>query len=276
MIEIEGLYCGYNGRPVLRDVYLRFSGGKVWGILGRNGSGKSTLLRCINGIIRPMRGRILFQGREISKMARKDLALRMAVVPQGTDAFLPFRAIDVTLMGIAPRLPTFAAPSARHREAAAAVMNELGIGHLASRPFPELSGGERQLTLLARAIFQDTPVLLLDEPTAHLDLNNQVRVMRTVCRLAREKGLTVILTVHDPNLALLYCDSCALISDGHVVAMGPSEEVLCDRVLSRVYDLPIQVDFTSSGVRVAVPVESSGIEPHRPESAEVQVPSAFE
>ena len=253
LISIRRLVCGYGRREIVKDVSVDISPGAVWGLIGPNGSGKTTLLRCINGIIRPMSGTVCIDGMDIGRLTRKALALKVAAVPQLVEIPVPFQVLDVVLTGMNPRLSALTIPGSTHHSAAMASLDLVGAPHLACRLYTELSGGERQLVLLARALLQDTPIMLFDEPTAHLDLKNQVLVMERITAVASQKGLTVLMSIHDPSLAVRYCQKCILMRNGRVVAAGDTDTVMSATNLSTTYDLPVDIDYTLSGLPVIVP-----------------------
>jgi iron complex transport system ATP-binding protein len=162
-------------------------------------------------------------------------------------------------MGRAARLDALKLPSANDREQARAALQDLGVGHLADRLFNELSGGERQLVLLARAIFQDTPILLLDEPTSHLDFKNQYRIMDRVSEITRRKGLATIVTLHDPNLAARYCSHLAVLKDGRLYRHGPLQTVFDANILEEIYGMPVVVEQTARGPAVMPAMPGAGV-----------------
>ena len=252
-LHIEDLCAGYGKTMVLGDVNLRVEGGSICALMGRNGSGKTTLMRCINAVLRPARGRVVACGTEVNGLKRIAVARLISVVPQGCQCAFPFSCREMTLMGSAARIRPWEAPSRAESERALEVMREVGIEHLAHRPFNQISGGERQLVMLARALFQDAPLMLLDEPNAHLDFANQHAMMALMRDVVKKRGVTALITLHDPNLALFYCDRVAMLKQGRVVAQGPLEEVMHDRLLRQVLGENIQTDITSRGLRVVTP-----------------------
>lgn len=252
-LKVDTLSAGYGKTPVLHRISLGVGPGKICALMGRNGSGKTTLLRCINGVLPPRAGQILLMGQDIALLNRKRIAQHISTVPQVHFSPFSFSCMDMVLMACAPRVNPWAAPGRTDRKRALEVMAETGIDQMAQRQFNLLSGGERQLILLARGLFQDTPILLLDEPTAHLDFTNQHRIMALVCKLAKQRQMTVLITLHDPNLALYYCDEVVLIHRGEVAAFGPTKTTLTDSILSRVLGDNIQRDNTQKGLCVVTP-----------------------
>ena len=243
MIRVEGLTFRHPrmGAAVLRDVSFAVVSGGLTAVLGPNGSGKTTLLKCLAGLCRPSAGRIFIDGRDLGRLSPRQRAALLAVVPQDHAPAFPYTVREAVLMGRAPHIRSYAGPVATDLRAARSAMDAVGIGDLASRPTSRLSGGERQLTLIARALAQEAPLLLLDEPTAHLDFRNQHRVLALVQRIAAEKALTVVMTLHDPNLAAGVAHQVILLKEGAILAAGEPGAVLTEDWLCRLYDMPIGV-----------------------------------
>jgi iron complex transport system ATP-binding protein len=252
-LNIQNLCAGYGSTPVITRIHMTAAAGRICGVMGRNGSGKTTLLRCINHVLPPLNGTIRILGQDITRMARHRIAQIISVVPQVNFSPFSFSCRDMVLMAGAARIRAWAAPSRKEQEQALSAMAEVGIDHLATQAFNAISGGERQLVILARALFQETPIMLLDEPTAHLDFTNQHRIMALMRKLAAKRQMTVIITLHDPNLTCHYCDDVVLIHQGRVAAAGKTADTLTGDVLARVLGDNIRLDVTTGGVRVAVP-----------------------
>lgn len=252
-LDICNLSAGYGGKPVITDIHMTAGAGRVCAIMGRNGSGKTTLFRCINHVLPPLKGRIRVMGKDITQIARHHIAQIISVVPQVSFSPFSFSCLDMVLMAGAARIQAWAAPSKKERDRAVSAMEETGIDHLTDQAFNAISGGERQLVMLARALFQKTPVMLLDEPTAHLDFTNQHRIMSLMKALAVKRQMTVIITLHDPNLTYYYCDDVVLIHQGRIAAAGKTINTLTNDVLTQILGENIQVDVTTRGVFVAVP-----------------------
>ncbi len=219
-LEIQRLSAGYGSTPVITGIHMTAEAGRICAVMGRNGSGKTTLLRCINHVLPPLTGVIRILGQDVTRMARHRIAQIISVVPQLNFSPFSFSCLDMVLMAGAARIRAWAAPSGKEQDRAAYAMAEVGIGHLAPQAFNAISGGERQLVMLARALFQETPIMLLDEPTAHLDFTHQHRIMALMRKLAAKRKMTVIITLHDPNLTYHYCDDVVLIHQGRVAAAG--------------------------------------------------------
>jgi iron complex transport system ATP-binding protein len=209
-------------------------------LLGPNGAGKTTLLRCLLGLLAPQSGSISLDGAPIGQLSRRQLSRQIAYVPQHSSTPFPFSTLDIAVPGRTPHLGALASPSEADRRAAATVLYELGIGALADRPFSVLSGGERKLALMARAVVQNAPLLMLDEPTAGLDFGNEARILQVISELAGS-GRTVLMTTHQPSHALLCGDQAVLLRDGRVVADGRAGQVVTAQRLSELYGVPVRV-----------------------------------
>lgn len=250
LVSVDGVGFEYRNKPVLNDITFAVGQGSLCGLLGPNASGKTTLLKCINGILPPRDGSVRVPGGRVATMSRQEIARLMAVVPQQMNLVFSFTALQMVVMGRAARFGALKLPSANDRDEARAALEDLGVGDLADRPFNELSGGERQLVLLARAIFQDTPILLLDEPTSHLDFRNQYRIMDMVSDITKKKSLATIVTLHDPNLAARYCTQLAVLKDGRLHREGPLRNVFEQKTLEEVYGMEVVIEQTSRGPSV--------------------------
>ena len=226
---------GYQHRPVLEDISFTARPGDLVGLIGPNGSGKSTILKTMSRVIMPLGGTVLVDGRDLSGYARQDLAKRVGVVPQLPLLPSTFTAFEIVLMGRNPHLGLFQHETRRDYDLAREAMAKTGTLHLAERHINELSGGEIQSVLIARVLVQETDSILLDEPTANLDIGRQIEVMDLISRLCREQQLTVIAAIHDLNLAAQYCTRLLLISGGRLYAEGAPAEVITDENVAEVY-----------------------------------------
>jgi iron complex transport system ATP-binding protein len=225
----------------LRDVSLTLQAGEVVGLVGPNGSGKTTLIRVVTGVVRPGAGRVLVDGGDITRLRQRELARLVAVVPQ--DPALPpaFNALSCVLMGRTPHLRLLQNEGANDLDAARRAMLATDTWRLADRLLGELSGGERQRVVVARALAQETAILLLDEPTAHLDLGHQAGVLDLMRDCARDDGKAVLAVVHDLTLAARYCDRLVMLRAGSVVASGAPADVLTPQILRDVYGVVVDV-----------------------------------
>lgn len=239
-IKITNISFSYEKTPVLRGVNLDISKGERIGLIGPNGSGKSTILKLISKVLPLQSGSIEIKNHSIKKWRQKTLAQTVAIVPQ--DTYLPFMYTveEIVLMGRSPHLGWLQFESEKDYQIAQNVMKRTNTYHLAGRFFNELSGGERQRVLIARALVQEPEILLLDEPTTHLDINHQQEVMDIVLSLNKEKGITTVLVTHDLNIASLYCNRLIMISAGEVKAVGSPAEVLTAVTLHNVYGITPQ------------------------------------
>jgi iron complex transport system ATP-binding protein len=257
-VAADGLSYDYGRGPVLDGVSLAVAPGEIVGVIGPNGSGKTTLVRLLAGVIRPATGHVSLEGRRLETLPRRDIARRLAVVPQDSALEFPFTALEVVLMGRTPHLPPLAFPRARDLEIARAAMTRLEVAAVEDRALVELSGGERQRVLLARALAQEPRVLLLDEPTTHLDLRHQTGIYDTVRGLTRASGVAVLSVLHDLNLAALYCDRLVLLAGGRVVAQGAPAEVLRASLLSEAYGVPVHVGTNAAtGTPIVLPLPAA-------------------
>jgi iron complex transport system ATP-binding protein len=241
VVQVDNLSFSYGLEFRLKDVSLSVNEGDVVVLLGPNGCGKTTLLKCINALLRPERGTVHIGGKDAFKMDRNDLAQLVGYVPQVHSPPFPYTVIDIVLMGRVSRLGIFQQPSRRDYAKAEETLKLVGLYRLKDRPYTQISGGERQLVLIARAIAQEPKVLLLDEPTAHLDFKNQLMILRMVKMVAKEKGLGVVMSLHDPNHALLFSDYVALMGNGVITAFGRPEEVVTAAKINEVYGMEIEV-----------------------------------
>ena len=240
-LRVEHLRFSYGrGVLLLDDVSFGLAAGDVLCLLGPNGSGKTTLLRCVLGIHRAAAGTIWLQGRNLTVLTTKQVARELAYVPQGTPTMFPYTAYEVVVMGRIPHLRFMAGPTTADRHLALAAMDQLGIAHLTTRRFPELSGGERQMVLIARALAQGSSVLIMDEPTANLDYGNQVRILHTIRTLAQQR-YSILLTSHVPDHAFLVCNQVALLTNGRLQGPGSPQEIITDQALSKLYDTAMRV-----------------------------------
>ena len=256
MIRIEDLSFSYGNTRILKDINLEAEAGKLVALIGPNGAGKSTLFKCIMKFLRNYEGRVLLDGQDMREMSRAEIAGKIAYIPQTTIPVFNYDVIDIVLMGMTGGLRLLETPKRKHVEKAEAVLEELGIAHLRNRGFGRISGGERQLVMLARAIVQDAGILIMDEPTANLDYGNQLRVMERIHDLAGD-GYTVILSTHNPDHALLFADLSFVLQDGRVRAAGPSAQVLSEELMHELYKVDVKLmDYETDGSssRVCVPV----------------------
>lgn len=251
-LRLEGIEVGFGGRPVLAGVSVEVAPGEVVGVLGRNGAGKTTLLRVAGGTQTPDAGRVMLGAEDAASLSRRARARRVATVPQDVDVSFPFTAGEIVRMGRAPHQGLLGTESREDRERARDALARVGAGALEARRIDRLSGGERQLVVFARALAQDPDVLLLDEPTSHLDLRHRVDVLAIVRALAAE-GRAALVVSHDLGLAARACDRWVVLADGRVVADGPPVEICTPELLRAAFEMDVEVVRASDGLPFVVP-----------------------
>jgi len=239
-LEARGLCIGFGERVVARGIDVALGAGSVTCLLGPNGSGKTTLLRTLLGLVRPLGGQVLLGGRALAEWRARDRARRVAYVPQSSESYFDFSVAEMVEMGRTPARGLFGAPKRSDHDAAASCLERMGIAHLAARPIHRVSGGERQLALIARALATEAPFVLMDEPTASLDFANQERVLEEIARLARA-GTGVLLTTHHPDHALRIADHALLLRGGAVLAQGAAAATINSENLSALYGRHVEV-----------------------------------
>lgn len=246
-INIENLYFSYNDRYILKDINLKFKRGNIYALLGRNGSGKTTLIKLMLGLLRFNEGLITIEGKDSREIPTKELSKLMAYVPQYEEAIYGIKVIELVVMGRNPYLNLFDRPSYKEYELAEKALESLGIKHLMQKSYSQISGGERQLVLIARALVQNTKFILMDEPISNLDIKNQHEVLRKIKSIAEDFNIGVVFSIHDPNLAMRYSHEGVLLKDGKVVRSGEIQEILCPNTLEAIYDMSFEVLKTKKG-----------------------------
>jgi iron-siderophore transport system ATP-binding protein len=261
------LRLGYGDRVVVDDLSLDLGDAGITAIIGPNGCGKSTLLRALGRLLRPYGGQVLLDGADIAKVPTRDVARRMAILPQAPQAPEGLTVADLVARGRHPHQSWYRQWSASDETAIADALAKTGLLELADRPLDELSGGQRQRAWISMALAQDTELLLLDEPTTYLDLAHQVEVLELIRRLHTEHDRTVVMVLHDLNLAARYADHLVALRAGRVAAAGPPGEVLTEDLLADVFALDAKVirDPVSGGPLV-VPLGGAGVQPRMPRS----------
>ena len=253
-LTCRSLSTGYGRTLVGSGIDLSVGTGEILCLLGPNGCGKTTLFKTVLGLIPELSGSIEIDGRRSSSFTRKELARQIAFVPQQHAASFPFQVIEIVAMGRTPLLGTFGQPSERDFQKALEALAEVGMADFAQRDYSRLSGGQRQLVLIARALSQEASILVMDEPTASLDFGNQMRVLEKVRQLSRtDAGRSVIFSTHDPDQAFALEARVVLMKDGGIHAEGRPDDVLSSEQLSLVYGTPVVVETTPSGRRVCLP-----------------------
>lgn len=235
LLSVEDLSFAYRDREILSRISFPVDAGEVLGLVGPNGCGKTTLIRCIDGMLAPKCGRVLLHGQDLRGMHRREVARAMAYVPQSTGNRTASTVFETVLMGRRPYLNWTVSPA--DEEKVVEALDLLDLGGLAFRKVGELSGGERQRVMIARALVQETGVVLLDEPTSNLDVRHQMAVMEVLCGLAEQRGLAVVIALHDLNLAATYCRRLLVLAKGSIYGHGTPEEVLTPEMLGSVYGI---------------------------------------
>jgi iron complex transport system ATP-binding protein len=263
-LDIEDLsfsYLGHGDTPVFSGVNLTLAPGDVFCLLGPNGAGKSTFLKCLARLLPPLTGRVAVDNEDLAGLSTGNIARNMGFVPQNMTPAFPFSVADIVVMGRARKISLVSSPSAGDREAAMGAMEDIGISHLADRPCNRLSGGEWQMVLIARALTQSPKILLLDEPTAHLDLGNQIKILETVADLA-QTGMTIVMASHFPDHAFICADHAGILRNGRLKVQGPPEDVLTGERLGRAFGISIRVvDIPGKPERkICVPLVNSKTE----------------
>jgi iron complex transport system ATP-binding protein len=252
MLEARDLAFGFPGRTVGRGVSFSLGEGDVMCVLGPNGGGKTTLFRTLLGLLDPHAGAIALDGIPVASLSRTAIARRIGYVPQGHSGYFAFAMRDFVLMGRTAHMGAFAAPSRRDREVAQRALESLGLAHLAERPVTQVSGGERQLALVARALAQEPRLLVMDEPTASLDFGNQVRVLQRIAALATS-GISILFSSHAPDHAFLAARRVLLLGEGTVLGLGSPREVIRPDTLQRLYGVQVQVVPLPGGGHTCLP-----------------------
>lgn len=242
-MEIKNLSFGYaHDRLILQDISLSIPQGEFIGILGPNGTGKTTLIRCLDGLLKPHAGDVLLDGTSIADISREELAKHIAYVPQFSRDEFSLTVMDTVLMG---RLPYVRfSYSEKDMDLAADVLKQMNLTDLAHCSLHAMSGGERQRAYIARALAQETEIIILDEPTSSLDLHNQLLIMRTIEKISREKKVTILMTIHDLNLASLFCKKILMLQDARIFAFGETHDVLTEENVRQIYQVNTIVSET--------------------------------
>ena len=256
-IEVRELSFAYKRNvPVLRDLSFSLQSGKFICLLGPNGVGKSTLFKCMLGLLRGYDGEIIIDGDNIRSLSKKQLARKVAYIPQSTAPVFNYTVSDIVLMGTTSLTGSFSSPGTREVAFVDSALETLHIEHLKDRMFMNISGGERQLVLIARALAQQASILFMDDPTANLDYGNQIRVLEQVHRLSRQ-GFTVIQSTHNPEQAFMFADEVLAVKDGMIAAHGAPHEVMDAELIRSLYGIEAEVlSIREDKMRVCIPVSS--------------------
>ena len=251
-LGVDGLYAGYGDTEVLQDIHFQLPAGTILALIGPNGAGKSSLIRAISGVLPLRSGQVCVNGQDLAELTILERARQLAVVPQARNLPPAFSAWETVVLGRTPHLNWLGQISPEDEAVVRQAMQRTHTLELESRPVGELSGGEQQRLLLARALAQAAPILLLDEPTTHLDLKYQFSLLDQVRSLVHQDKLTVVLAIHDLNLVMRYADQVALLVAGKMRALGRPKEVLTPALLSEAYGVPLQVVESKNGERTFI------------------------
>ncbi len=245
LFHIENLSFAYRSNMVFENINFQLEKGKFYGLIGANGSGKSTLIELLMATLSPISGVINYQAKSLHSYSRQELALRLALVPQHFSMDFEYTVYDVVLMGRHPHIPRFASPSQHDIDAVELAMKTMDIVHLQERAVSALSGGELQRVIMARALSQETEVLILDEATSNLDIQHTIAIMRVIKERVHTNGLTVIAAIHDLNLAAAFCDNCLVLKDGSIFANAAVENIFTPELLQSVFSVQASVSQSS-------------------------------
>jgi iron complex transport system ATP-binding protein len=261
MIEVNAISFRYHEDWVLQDVSFRVEKGEFVGVIGPNGSGKTTLLKILYRLLTPQKGDILFDLSPMKRMDRVDIAKRIAVVAQEAQLLFPFTVLETVLMGRSPYLGPLTFESKKDLEIAKKAMEWTNILPFSERALDELSGGERKRVFIARALAQETEVILLDEPTANLDIHHQIDFLDLILTLNRKRGLTIVMASHDMNIASEFCDRLILLQGGRIYKMGSPGEVITKESIERVYGCKVWIDQNPISGMPRISLLKKGVNP---------------
>lgn len=240
MIQVKNVWFSYDGKTdILKDITFSVSPGEIVTILGPNGSGKTTMLKCIDQIIKPYKGEIYFCDKNLLTLERKEISKLISYVPQESKITFPYSVLDIILLGRTPHIGMFSLPKKEDVEKVIEVMKFLNILHLKDKMYTKLSGGERKMCLIARALVTDAKVMLLDEPTAFLDIKHEYEVLNCIKKLTLERKLIIIMTLHNPNIASFISDRILLMRNGSIVLEGSPGEIINEENIKKFYDCEI-------------------------------------
>ncbi|NMC58622.1 MAG: ABC transporter ATP-binding protein [Candidatus Methanofastidiosa archaeon] len=246
VIKVLDATFSYNGTAKIFDgITFSMKEGDIFCILGSNGTGKSTLIKCIANLLKLKKGNIILNNRSIYSLKKEDVAKEMGYIPQMHNSTFPFSVLDVVLMGRSPHLSLMSSPSEKDYKIAEDAIKTLGISHLTKKPYTEISGGERQRVTIARALAQQPKILLLDEPTLHLDINHQLDILEMTKKLAKNNKIIVILVSHDINLSSRYSDKLILLQSGKICAIGKPEDVITKENMRNIYNIEVEMKYDS-------------------------------
>ena len=255
ILDVKNAEFAYNGKKsIFQNVNITLERGDVLCILGPNGTGKSTLIKCINSLLKLRSGEILLHHNNIYSINKTKLAKTMGYIPQSNGSTFAYSVLDVVLMGRAPHLSLTAVPGKNDYNIAEEALKSLGIPYLKNKAYTEISGGEKQLVLMARALAQQPEILLLDEPTSHLDFGNQIRTLKVITELSK-KGLSVIMTSHFPDHAFLSSNKVALMNHGTIMEIGRPKSVITEENLKQTYGIDVKILDINEHRKACIPMQ---------------------
>lgn len=246
-IVVNDLFFAYNDKKILKGCTFSIEKGKIYSLLGGNGSGKTTLIKIISGICQAQRGQVKVDGEDIRYFDVKKLARKIASVPQEHNGAFPYSVLEMVVMGRNPYLGIFERPSKSDNNISEEALELVGIYHLKNKNYMELSGGEKQLVFIARAIVQDASYLLLDEPTSNLDFGNQYKILEIITRIVDKKKVGAVISLHDPNMALSFSDYGIMLNNGRIMVEGAINNIMTKSNLESLYNTKINVNYFENG-----------------------------
>jgi iron complex transport system ATP-binding protein len=254
MLKINNLSVFYGDRQILHEIQLEVHSGEIVALLGPNGAGKSTLIRSISGVIPIRSGNIFVDQKDVTSLSTMERARHISVVPQAISMPPAFTVWETVLLGRTPYLNFLGQTSAKDEAIARQALEQVDVVHLIDKRMDEISGGEQQRVLLARTLAQDTPILLMDEPTTHLDISHQIDLLKLITKQAKEKSLTVLIALHDLNLASMFADRIAIVQNGLLCVAGTPQETLTSEIINSVYHVPVHVvSHPETGLPFVIP-----------------------
>lgn len=253
MLEVKDLGFSYDNKLTINNINFMVQRQEFSCLLGANGSGKTTILKCLNGVLEKDKGKIKIDGTDLDNLKQRQIAQYISMVPQEHSVVFSYQVLDVVTMGVTPYLGFGKMPSNDDFDKAMSVLKKLDIEYLANRQYNQLSGGEKQLVLIARALMQDTGYLIMDEPTSHLDFKNKNLLMREIKKITKSSNTGVIMALHDPNLAMKYCDKVIIVKNGNIMADGDTKQIMTGSNLGQAYDVDIKINEKSKGIEIALP-----------------------
>lgn len=264
MIEIKNLNFKYDDNTIMKDLNLSVDKGQIYCLFGPNGCGKSTLIQCILGVLKPEKGEIWIEGQNIESLSPREIAHHLAYIPQIHEKPFPFKVIDIVMMGRTAYTDFYSAPKKEDYDYCYKALEQVGMLGYKDRPYTQLSGGETQLVLVARALTQQTPILIMDEPTAHLDFRHELKFLETIARLIEEENKTIIMATHAPNQAFYFENSgqdtkVAIMNEGKIAIEGLASEVLVEKNMEEVFRIKsklIEESYESGNIKQIVPLKT--------------------